>query len=71
MLSEVRQKKIMEKLNRTQKCSILGPQNLGSGGGPGPRGPPWIRTWFSVQIGATVLWAKIASVKTHSHNVIA
>ena len=40
MPSEVRQKKIMEKLNRAQKCSILGPQNLGSGGGPGPRGPP-------------------------------
>ena len=35
----------MEKLNRVQKCSILGPQNLGSRGGPGPRGPPWIRTW--------------------------
>ena len=34
----------MEKLNRAQKCSILGPQNLGSRGGPGPRGPPWIRT---------------------------
>ena len=33
-------KKIMEKLNRAQKCSILGPQNLGSGGGPGPPGPP-------------------------------
>ena len=31
----------MEKLNRAQKCSILGPQNLGSrGGGPGPPGPP-------------------------------
>ena len=29
MLSEVRQKeKIMEKLNRAQKRSILGPQNL-------------------------------------------
>ena len=39
-----RGKKIMEKLNRAQKCSILGPQNLGSRGGPGPRGPPWIRT---------------------------
>ena len=39
MPSEARQKKIMEKLNRAQKCSILGPQNLGSGG-PGPRGPP-------------------------------
>ena len=24
----------MEKLNRAQKCSILGPQNLGSGGPP-------------------------------------
>ena len=30
----------MEKLNRAQKCSILGPQNLGSGGGLGPQGPP-------------------------------
>ena len=39
MPSEARQKKIMEKLNRAQKCSILGPQNLGSGG-PGPPGPP-------------------------------
>ena len=45
MPSEARQKKIREKLNRAQKCSILGPQNLGSGGGPGPPGPPpWIRT---------------------------
>ena len=35
MPSEGRQKKIMEKLNRAQKCSILGPQNLGSGGPPG------------------------------------
>ena len=32
MLSEARLKKIMEKLNRAQKCSILGPQNLGSRG---------------------------------------
>ena len=39
MPNEARQKKIMEKLNRAQKCSILGPQNLGSGG-PGPPGPP-------------------------------
>ena len=30
----------MEKLNRAQKSSILGPQNLGSRGGPGPRPPP-------------------------------
>ena len=37
---EARPKKIMEKLNRAQKCSILGPQNLGSGGGLGPRGTP-------------------------------
>ena len=35
-----RGKKIMEKLNRAAKCSISGPQNLGSGGGPGPPGPP-------------------------------
>ena len=42
MPSEVRQKKIMEKLNRAQKCSILGPQNLGWGGAraPGPPPPP-------------------------------
>ena len=38
MPSEARPKKIMEKLNRAQKCSILGPQNLGSKGGP--RAPP-------------------------------
>ena len=40
MQSEARQKKIMEKLNRAQKCSILGPQNLGSRGSQGPWGPP-------------------------------
>ena len=40
MLSEARQKKIMEKLNKAQKCSILGPQNLGSRGGPGSPGLP-------------------------------
>ena len=39
MPSEARQKKIMEKLNRAQKCSILGPQNLGSGGGGRARAP--------------------------------
>ena len=33
MLSEVRQKKIMEKLDRAQKCSLLGPQ-------PQPAPPP-------------------------------
>ena len=30
----------MEKLNRAQKCSILGPQNLGSRAGLGPPGAP-------------------------------
>ena len=40
MLSEARQKKIMEKLNRAKKCSILGPQNLGSGGARAPGAPP-------------------------------
>ena len=39
MPSEARQKKIMEKLNRAQKCSILGPQNLGSGGARAPGAP--------------------------------
>ena len=33
MPSEARLNKIMEKLNRAQKCSILVPQNLGSRGG--------------------------------------
>ena len=37
------QKIIMEKLNRAQKCSILGPQNLGSR--TWAPGPPRIRTW--------------------------
>ena len=39
MPSEARQKKIMEKLNRAQKCSILGPQSLGSGGAWAPGAP--------------------------------
>ena len=39
MPSEARQKKNMEKLNRAQKCSILGPQNLGSGGARAPLDP--------------------------------
>ena len=39
MPSEARQKKIVEKLNRPQKCSILGPQNLGSGGARAPGAP--------------------------------
>ena len=30
----------MEKLNRAAKCSILGPQNLGSGGGARAPGAP-------------------------------
>ena len=50
MLSEARQKNIMEKLNRAQKCSILGSENLGSRGA-GPLGPPldW-RLKFQVKI---------------------
>ena len=39
MPSEARPKKIMEKLNRAPKCSILGPQNLGSGGARAPGAP--------------------------------
>ena len=39
MPSIVRQKKIMEKLSSDQKCSILGPQNLGSRGAR-VSGPP-------------------------------
>ena len=36
-------KKIMEKLNRAQKCSNLGPQNLGSKGDPGPPLDPLLK----------------------------
>ena len=37
-------KKKTEQLKEGLKSSILGPQNLGSGGRPGPLGPPpWIR----------------------------
>ena len=39
MPSEARQKKIMEKINRAQKCSILGAQNPGSGGAQAPGAP--------------------------------
>ena len=42
MPSEARLKKNTEKLKEGLKSSILGPQNLGSGGA-GPIGPPWIR----------------------------
>ena len=50
MPSEARPKKIREKLNRAQKCSILGPQNLGSRGGPGPWGPPGSAPEFRVNL---------------------
>ena len=40
MPSEARLKKNTEQLKEGLKSSILGPQNLGSGGGPGPLGPP-------------------------------
>ena len=50
MPNEERQKKIMEKLNRAQKCSILGPQNLGSRGGPRPRAPPGSApVWYTLK----------------------
>ena len=39
MPSEARLKKNTEQLKEGLKSSILGPQNLGSGG-PGPLGPP-------------------------------
>ena len=47
MPSEARQKKIMEKLNRAQKCSILGPQNLGSRGAGPPGSAPVISQFSS------------------------
>ena len=51
MPSEARQKKIMDKLNRARKCSILGPQNLGSGGGaPDPRLLGIFQDWQSFLI---------------------
>ena len=56
MPSEARQNKIMEKLNRAQKCSILGPQNLGSGGGArAPGAPPESAPGASAE---TRMWGK-------------
>ena len=40
-IKEIIQKKIMEKLNRAQKCSIFASKPRVKGG-PGPPGPPWI-----------------------------
>ena len=40
MPSEVRLKKKTEQLKEGLKSSILGPQNLGSGGARAPRAPP-------------------------------
>ena len=34
MVCQVKHDKKMQNLNKAQKHSILGPQNLGSGGGP-------------------------------------
>ena len=62
MPSEARQKKIMEKLNRAQKCSILGPQNLGSRGGPGPRAPPRIRSHGSHFCVNNICFGKILNI---------
>ena len=47
MTSDARQKST-EKLNTAQKCSILGPQKLGS-----QRGQPrsWIRAWYNYKKG--------------------
>ena len=39
MPSEARQKKTTEQLKEGLKSSILGPQNLGSGGARAPRAP--------------------------------
>ena len=66
MLSEARQKKIMEKLNRAQKCSILGPQNLGSGGARAPGVPPWIRTWNSYDVVIYVFTSDMTNVPQFS-----
>ena len=40
----------MEKLNRAQKCSILGPQNLGSRGGPPGSAPAQHVIWNSIVV---------------------
>ena len=47
MPSEARQKKIMEKLNRAQICSILGPQNSGP---RGLFGKSWIHQYLHNQL---------------------
>ena len=63
MLSEARQKKIMEKLNRAQKCSILGPQNLGSGGAP-PGSAPDIEPIRVPRFFASLLFCTKATTMT-------
>ena len=57
----------MEKLNRAQKCSILGPQNLGSRGGPGPRAPPGSAPVMTLSEYA--LYTEIFNVLANSDNV--
>ena len=58
----------MEKLNRAAKCSILGPQNLGSGGGPGP---PWIRGCYIICQGKDCTWRRTTRlVKIDVVNVV-
>ena len=62
MPSKARQKKIMEKLNRAQKCSILGPQNLGSRGAPGPPLDPHLVDYVfdecNKHIGVFLKWSR-------------
>ena len=59
MSSKVKPKKIMEKLNRAQKCLILGPQNLGSRGALAPTPlDPHLEVPVYVRIGRCAVHAK-------------
>ena len=56
MPSEVRQKN-MEKLNRAQKCSILGPKNLGSRAPPSGSAPGHLpEHWFPFPLNPALHW---------------
>ena len=62
MPSEARQKKIVEKLNRAQKCSILGPQNLGSGGGARAPGAPPLDPHLNIPVEYSCLVSEVFRV---------
>ena len=74
MPSEARQKTIMEKLNRAQKCSILGPQNLGSGGARAPGAPPGSAPELTLHYVTNAAWKLCSKIMIllylHQYNLL-